>query len=158
MPSLITHIKQAEFFEESALYNQENYPPVAIIMCFYAALHYVEAYAVWHGHDIYSRYADVNVDQDSCSNETKLRRLTQHERYQSYVHDIAVENDSEDLFAAYKRLHRASSTARYLKHIKEKDKTAYQHFKGANFYIERLQIVKSALQINLIKASIIEGC
>jgi hypothetical protein len=154
MPSLAIHIKQAEFFEEAALYNQENYPPVTIIMCFYAALHYVEAYAAWRKDDIYARYADVWIEQDSCSNETKLRRLTQHERYENYVHDIGVEVDSEDLFAAYKRLHRASNTARYLKHIKEKDRTAVQHFKGAKFYIERLQMVKSALQISLIKASI----
>lgn len=155
MPSLTTHIEQAEFFEEAALYNQKKYPPVAIIMCFYAALHYVEAYAAWHKHDIYSRYADVSVEYvDPCSNETKIRKLTQHERYQSYMQDIGADSDSEDLPIAYERLHRASNTARYLKHIKGKDKAANQHFKGADFYIERLQIIKAGLQISFIKASI----
>lgn len=155
MPSLTTHIKQAEFFEEAALYNQDEYPPVAIIMCFYAALHYVEAYAMWRGHDIYSQYLDVYVEYlDLCSKETKLRRLTQHERYQSYTHDIGVENGSDNLPIAYERLHRASNTARYLKHIKKDDKTANQHFRGADFYIEKLQIVKTELQISFIKASI----
>lgn len=155
MPCLTTHIQQAELNEKAALYNQNKYPHVTIIMCFYAALHYVEAYAAWYGHDIYSLYPDVE-ELDPHSGEYRRRRLTQHERYQSYLDDIGADNNCEDLPIAYGRLLKASNTARYLKHIKDKNKTADQHFKGADFYIAKLQVVKTRLQINLIKA-LIEG-
>lgn len=155
MPSPIIHIQQAELNEEAALYNQVRYPHTCIIMCFYAALHYVEAYAAWFNDDIYTLY--INVEEvDRHTGELKRRTLTHHERLEMYVSDVGASIGCEDLPASYNRLHRASNTARYLKHIKDKNKTAGQHFKGADFYIERLQIVKIRLQISLIKASIEE--
>jgi hypothetical protein len=147
------HIQQAELNEEGALYNQLKYPHICIVMCFYAALQYVEGYAAWFGDDIYALYTDVE-EVDQRTGELKRRRLTQHERLEMYVTDISVRDSCEDLSISYKRLHRASNTARYLKGIKDKNKTAGQHFKGADFYIERLQIVKTRLQINSIKTSI----
>jgi hypothetical protein len=129
-------------------------------MCFYAALHYVEAYAAWQGDDIYQLYSCPNGLSSTC-NESNLgevsqsRGLTQHQRYQSYVDDIAADNGWDELPVAYERLRRGSEKARYLKHIKVQDKTSGQHFiLGADFYIEKLQIVKSELQISSIKASI----
>lgn len=140
MPSLTTHLQQAELNEEAALYNRQKYPHVAIIMCFYAALHYVETHAVWHRKDIYKLYCE--------------EKLTQHERYQSYIDDINF-NGSDDLSVAYKLLREGSEIARYLKSIKQSNKTSGQYFKlGADFYFKKLQILKDGLQISSIKASI----
>ncbi len=160
MPSLTTHIQQAELNEEAALFNQDSFPHVAIIMCFYAALHYVEAYAAWHNDNIYELYSDpVEIDAGcspvSSKGATQQKRLTQHQRYQSYVDDIATDNGWDDLPVIYEQLRKASEKARYLKGIKDKNKTSGRHFKlGADFYIAKLQLLKASLQISFIKASI----
>lgn len=54
----IIHLQQAEANENAAIYNQSEYPHVTVILCFYSALHYVEAYAAWHKQNIYALYPD----------------------------------------------------------------------------------------------------
>jgi hypothetical protein len=104
-------------------------------MCFYAALHYIEAYAAWRGHNIYELYPDP--------------MLSQHKRRSRYVDDISVDNDLYELPVVYENLYQASMRARYLKGIKT---NSARHFKiGVDFYIRELEKVKAELKIDLFK-------
>jgi hypothetical protein len=134
MANINVHLQQADLNERAALDNQITHPHVSVIMCFYAALHYVEAYAVWRGDDIYQLYSTD---------------LSQHKRRSRYVSDVAIENGSRALSRAYEKLYQASMKARYLEGIKT---NSVHHFKIAtDFYIKQLEEVKAELRIDSLK-------
>jgi hypothetical protein len=134
MASIDVHLQQADLNERAALDNRIKHPHVCIIMCFYAALHYVEAYAAWRGDDIYQLHSGG---------------LSQHNRRSQYVDNLAHENRLIDLSLAYEKLYQASMKARYLKGIRTDSAC---HFKVASdFYIKQLETVKVELRIDSLK-------
>ena len=134
MASINVHLQQADLNERAALDNRIKHPHVCIIMCFYAALHYVEAYAAWCGDDIYQLYSGG---------------LSQHNRRSKYVDDIATVNDLIDLPLAYEKLYQASMRARYLQGIQT---NSVHYFRvGTDFYIKQLETVKVELRIDSLK-------
>lgn len=135
MASLLIHLHQAKLNEEAALFNRSTHPDWTVIMCFYAAIHYIDAYAVSRGDDIYSLYAGQNMPP--------------HMRRSNYIDDISTVNCWNDLPIAYTALYNASMKARYLKNIKT---TAKNYFRlGSDYYIKKLQTVKTVLEVELLK-------
>lgn len=132
MPQVNTHLKQAEFNEKIAeIAAQSKHHDWAVTMYFYAALHYVEAYAAHHGDNIY---------------ELHKERKTQHDRRLAYIQDINYrETGGYESFAEYERLFEASKKARYLQDIKT---TARKHFfNDLNQYSNGLSIIKELVKI-----------
>ncbi|MEH2410510.1 hypothetical protein [Nostoc sp.] len=126
------HFKQAELNEEAAkIAAQSECYDWAVIMCFYAALHYVEAHAIFHNKDIYSDYSYV---------------YTQHNKRIAYVQDVSYEKSGDVLGAApFEKLYLASMKARYLENIKCYSK---KYFKlSFNKYFEELSTVKELVKI-----------
>ncbi|HBL11560.1 MAG TPA: hypothetical protein DD379_09165 [Cyanobacteria bacterium UBA11162] len=128
------HLQQAKLNEEAAIENQKSYPEWAIVMCFYAALHYIEYYAVSKQQNIYALYPD-----------SESKKFSQHERRIRYVEDISSDKNSPDLSIAYERLYEASMKARYLKNL---NTTSRRYFKiGCEFYFKALDTVKDSLSL-----------
>ncbi len=126
----LIHLQQAQHNERVANEAQSESPDWAVTKYFYAALHYVEAYAVSHSVIIPKLYKDENISY--------------HEMREKYVNKISAENNWEDFAIAYRKLYKLSKKARYLQNI---NTTAEQYFKNnkreVDSCIEALEEVKS---------------
>ncbi|OYE02805.1 hypothetical protein [Nostoc sp. 'Peltigera membranacea cyanobiont' 232] len=131
MPRASIHKKQSELNEEAAKATaQSGLYDWAVTMCFYSALHYVEAYAKHNG---------VNIGQEY------IQFKTQHERRWFFVQDIDYDlgfNDS--LINNYDKLYQGSILARYLKEYQTI--TAREYFKSIYIdYLDALETIKNKL-------------
>jgi hypothetical protein len=137
MPKAGVHLKQATNNEDAARKAaQSGYPDWAITMFFYAALHYIQAYAIFQGDNIYELYPD---------------EPNQHERILSYVYDTSWDIKSDlTVFKAYETLFEASKTSRYLNGISS---TSRKHFsKNIDEYSQELAVVRDFIKPLLSKA------
>ncbi len=139
MPTIHDHLSQADSNKQSAIDCQSTYPDWTVTKCFYAAIHYIEAYALYRRDDINTLYRHVDPSL--------------HARRKHYLTDMAIENGwSEEFLISYSKLEKASKKARYLEKI---NTTAVRHFKiGSTYYIDLLQVINNTLNINSIKISI----
>ncbi|MCC3413185.1 MULTISPECIES: hypothetical protein [unclassified Microcoleus] len=139
MPSEQSHREQAKNNEEAALSIRDTFPDWAVTMCFYSALHCIEAYAKVQKVDLEEKY------QGSSS---------PHDRLFDYVRDIADRRD-RSLEKAYKNLKNESQIARYLTGMKAGIKTSiktnsrFHYTRHTKIDVDRsfdnLQIVKKLL-------------
>lgn len=140
MPRPNVHLEQAQYNEKLAVEAQSQYPDWAVTKFFYAALHYIEAYALSKGVKISNTYQNEG--------------FSLHEKRQRYVENISDDNDWDDDFAiAYARLSELSQKARYLKNIST---TAAQHFKNNSetaICAEELEKIKSKVNNSSLKAT-----
>ena len=128
------HKKQSDLNEQAAnRAMQSGCYDWAVTICFYAALHYIEAYAQHVGCDIGKEYSHIR---------------TQHERRLAYVLDIDYDlNLNNSLNSSYEMLYEASMTARYLTGL-GKGRTARSYFKFiCNDYFECLSTIKTKIHI-----------
>ncbi|MBG1257737.1 MULTISPECIES: hypothetical protein [Nostoc] len=132
MPNQSIYQQQAEFNEKTAIAAQSGFPDWAVIMCFYAALHWVNDYAFREGN---IKEFDTNDDYSPH----KLRRM--------YVKKIAKLNRWNDLEEAYELLYRASMTARYLRGLENQNCTAREYYakNGVQFCFDDLEKIKKRL-------------
>ncbi len=133
MPNLSVYQQQAEFNEQTAKAAQSGFPDWAVIMCFYAALHWVNDYAF--------RQGDIkNFENDGDSDSP-------HKRRRMYVKKIAKQNNWKDLEEAYELLYRVSMTARYLEGLEKQNCTAREHYakNDIQFCFEYLEKIKKRL-------------
>jgi hypothetical protein len=138
MCSPSVYCRQAESNEQTAIAAKKGFPDWAVIMCFYAALHWVNDYAFHQGE---IEELEGTGDKDTSQNLHKLRRL--------YVKKIARINNWRDLEEAYELLFRASMTARYLRGLESLNRTAREHYSNNESFVQNcfddLAIVKSRL-------------
>lgn len=129
-PSL--HLQQAEHNSEAAHGSRAEYPDWAVTMCFYAAIHYVEAYKV--------------VDQSRLRIVSKASE-SPHKVRKRFVSNLSARFHDEDLIAAYEFLEEQSHRARYLTGLSQE---ARQHFvaRGCDDVFEDLEIIKEILEAN----------
>ncbi|HBL12452.1 MAG TPA: hypothetical protein DD379_13800 [Cyanobacteria bacterium UBA11162] len=130
--------RQAESNEQTALAAKNGFPDWAVIMCFYAALHWVNDYAFQQGEIEELEEAGEN---DSSQKLHKLRRL--------YVKKISRINKWRDLEDAYVFLFGVSMTARYLRGLENLNRTAREHYSNNESVVQNcfdcLEVVKSRL-------------
>jgi hypothetical protein len=130
--------RQAESNEQTAIAAKKGFPDWAVIMCFYAALHWVNECAFQQG-----EIEELEEAGDSDSSQTlhKIRR--------SYVKKIARKNKWRDFEDAYELLFRASMTARYLRGLESLNRTAREHYSNNDTVVQAcfdaLEVVKSRL-------------
>jgi hypothetical protein len=136
MTELSIYHLQAKANEESAKIAQEEFPEWAIIMYFYAALHFINDYA-------YER--------------DELDKLQGHSSRRQYVKDIARDIRQRDLIARYDDLFGESLLARYLEkeenngEFTELECTAREHYskyteKDWKTISGKLEIIKMRLE------------
>ncbi|MEH1968075.1 hypothetical protein [Nostoc sp.] len=131
MQKASVHKRQSELNEEAAKNAaQSGLYDWAVTICFYSALHYIEAYAKHQGVNIGREYSQCK---------------TQHERRFYYVQDIDYDlglNDS--LINAYDKLYQGSKIARYLEGIQSM--TARKYFESVYMqYLKALEIIKNKI-------------
>lgn len=107
--------RQAEFNEQEAITAQNNCPDWAVIMFFYAALHWI------------NHYAYENNELEALFEKERKSNDSMHKIKRDYVVQIAKNNNFKDLEKAYKYLFNASMTARYLENLDE-DITAREYY------------------------------
>jgi len=131
MPNQSVYQRQAECNEKTALAAQSGFPDWAVIMCFYAALHWVNHYALCNG--------DMKELDEGDDSPHHIRR--------KYVKKISRENKWRDLEECYELLFRASMTARYLRGLEDLDRTAREHYatSGVQPYFDYLDKIKKRL-------------
>jgi hypothetical protein len=124
--------QQAELNEQTANAARSGFPDWSVIMCFYAALHWVNDHAFREG-----RIQEFSDDEDTSP----------HKRRRMYVKGIARKNKWPDLEDAYELLYRGSMTARYLRGLEELNCTARKYYADNNiqFYFDYLETVKKRL-------------
>jgi hypothetical protein len=125
--------KQAILNEETAKAARLGFPDWAVVMCFYAALQWVNDYAFRQG-----KIQEFNVGDENISPH-KLRK--------TFVKKVARENKWNDLEEAYELLYRASMTARYLRGLENQNCTAREHYakNGVDFCFQYLETIKKRL-------------
>lgn len=123
--------RQAELNEQTARAAQLGFPDWAVIMCFYAALHWVNDYAF--------RQGDIGEFESDDDSPHGLRR--------KYVKRIARSKGWRDLEEAYELLYRASMTARYLRDLEDLNITAREHYAthDIQFCFDYLEVIKKRL-------------
>ena len=130
--------RQAESNEQTALAAKKGFPDWAVIMCFYAALHWVNEYAFQQAE--IEELEEVG-DNDSSQKLHKLRRL--------YVKKISRINKWRDLEDAYVFLFGVSMTARYLRGLESLNRTAREHYSNNESVVQNcfdcLEVVKNRL-------------
>ncbi|MEH2235834.1 hypothetical protein [Nostoc sp.] len=127
------YLEQAKSNEKAARSIESNYPDWAIIMCFYAALHWVEHYGCVKGCDIHQEYQE----EDNESRHTTRRR---------YVDDLTKRLGNSNLRVAYLYLERESRKARYLQGLPTNAKMYYSENKFAvRESFQKLQQLKQLL-------------
>lgn len=131
MPDPNVYQRQAECNEKTAKAAQSGFPDWAVIMCFYAALHWVNHYAFCNG--------DINEFDNGDDSPHQLRR--------KYVQKIARKNKWPDLEKYYELLFQASMTARYLRGLEDLNRTAVAHYSksGVECYFDYLDKIKKRL-------------
>ncbi|HBB30399.1 MAG TPA: hypothetical protein DDZ80_05240 [Cyanobacteria bacterium UBA8803] len=130
MPNPQIHLEQAEHNESAASSVRQDYPDWAVTMYFYAALHWVEHYALLKG---------CNIARDYDSGRSK------HDSRQQYINQIAIDLNNPSLRKAYQNLELDSRKARYLINLNTKAQTYYSQARVINCY-KNLQTVKNLLQ------------
>ncbi|NEQ71405.1 MAG: hypothetical protein F6K21_39760, partial [Symploca sp. SIO2D2] len=105
----------------------------AVVMCFYAALHWINDYASRQGE---------KIDNFGASDSS------QHSARWKYVKKLARAKNWGDLQDAYETLFRASITARYLKDLEGLDCSAREHYAkyGVDFAFDCLKTIKNRLE------------
>ena len=98
-------------------------------MCFYSAVHYVEAFAVEDRGEIRSVMAD---------------RRSMHSKRKQYLQNLSYRLQDPDLVDAYESLEEQSHMARYLSNI-DTDSRAYFESKGCEAAFEDIKIVRESL-------------
>jgi hypothetical protein len=93
------YLLQAKINEESAKIAQKEFPEWAIIMYFYAALHFIKDYA---------------YERNDLDKLEKIGNQSAHLSTINYVNNIAKDIKCYDLIAEYKYLFKESLLARYL--------------------------------------------
>jgi radical SAM superfamily enzyme len=130
MPNPQIHLEQAEHNESAASSVRQDYPDWAVTMYFYAALHWIERYALLKG---------CNIARDYDSGRSK------HDSRQQYINQIARDLNNPSLRKAYQNLELDSRKARYLISLNTKAQTYYSQPRVINCY-KNLQTVKNLLQ------------
>jgi hypothetical protein len=132
MPEDSVYRRQARSNEETAKAARSGFPDWAVIMCFYAALHWINDYALRHG----------EIDSFDVSDSSP------HSARRKYVKKLARAKRWEDLQDAYEILFRASMTARYLQDLEELNCSAREHYKkyGVDFCFDCLKTIKNRLE------------
>jgi hypothetical protein len=126
-PSAKMHYEQAVLNEQAALAVKENQPDWAVTICFYAALHWIEGYAINEGVDINQQY--------------KRRGGSPHNWRKNYVKDIAYNLRKDTFRRAYERLDDESRKARYLKDINSNSRLYYSCI-GVDDLFKDLETIK----------------
>jgi hypothetical protein len=144
--------QQAEWNEATAQAAKKGFPDWAVIMCFYAALHWVNYHACLSG----------KIEELKVNESVSGRTLTQHDLKKRYVQKIAREDKqaveakykspknnqfkegrqrAKELEDAYKLLYSASMRARYLDGLSI---TAKEHYSGKDIdeYFHYLIVIK----------------
>jgi hypothetical protein len=128
--------RQAEFNEQTAIAAKQGFPDWAVIMCFYAALHWVNDYAV--------RQQETQELESSGDNEGSLHTIRR-----SYVKKISRKNKWRDLEDADVFLFGVSMTARYLRGLEKLNRTAREHYSHdkntVQMCFDALEVIKSRL-------------
>lgn len=130
MPSAQVHLEQAEHNERAASYIKLDCPDWAVTMYFYAALHWVERYALLNG---------CNIARDYDSGRSK------HDSRKLYIQQLATELANPSLRKAYENLENDSRKARYLINLNTKAQTYFTQPK-VTLSSRNLQTVKQLLQ------------
>ena len=130
MPSTQIHWEQAEHNERAASSVKLDYPDWAVTMYFYAALHWVERYALLNG-------CSIARDYDSGRSKHDSRKL--------YIEQVARELGNPSLRKAYENLEKDSRKARYLIGVNTTAPAYYTQPRVTNSY-RNLQTVKQLLQ------------
>jgi hypothetical protein len=135
MESQSVYQRQAEKNEQTADAARSGFPDWAVIMCFYAALHWVNDYAFRNNE---MRELEPGFHDDRPSN---------HEARKRYVKKIARNKRYIDLEKAYKNLFDESMKARYLKGLEDEECTATDHYSecGVKFCFDYLEQIKKGL-------------
>ena len=136
MASQDEHKKQAAYNCEAAQRVEQNIPDWAITMCFYAALHYVETYAIRTNVDIKNDYP-----KKSCSRKPSL-----HEKRRDYIEDLAYHLRNRNLRKAYSNLEKESKNSRYINELRFNSREYYQcHRQKVTMALQNLQIIRQLL-------------
>ena len=130
MPSIEEHHRQAKFNEEAAESVKEKFPDWSVTMCFYAALHLVDAHGKARGIDI--------------PNDIKVGSM--HQRRFDYIRDLNYEREKvNQLRNAYVKLRGLSEQARYMKGLS--NTTSHKLFKRRMDWVQdafsQLEIIKN---------------
>jgi hypothetical protein len=135
MPNHSVYRQQAEKNEITAKAAKNGFPDCAVIMCFYAALHWVNDYA-------FRNNEMIDLNPTFYSNE-----ISNHEARKKYVKKIARQRRYMKLETAYKNLFDESMKARYLKELEDENCTAREHYleTGIQFCFDYLEQVKKGL-------------
>ncbi|NEP60724.1 MAG: hypothetical protein F6K31_27640 [Symploca sp. SIO2G7] len=133
MPEESVYRRQAKVNEDTANAARLGFPDWAVIMCFYAAIHWINDYAFRQGE---------KIDDSDVSDSSP------HKARGKYVKKLARAKKWGDLQDAYATLFRASMTARYLKDLEGKDRTAREHYAiyGVDFAFDCLKTIKNRLE------------
>lgn len=128
--------RQAEKNENTARAAQAGYSDWAVIMCFYAALHWVNDYAF------------RNNEMIELKKEFYSDSFSDHTARNKYVAKIARRKNYPKLETAYKNLFEESMKARYLKDLEDEDCTATEHYSKDDVQIcfEYLEQIKKGLR------------
>jgi hypothetical protein len=131
--------RQAEKNEDTAKAARSGFPDWAVIMCFYAALHWVNDYAFRNNEMINTKpsfYCDDNGKKPS-----------EHRAKQNYIKHVARRKNNPKLETAYKNLFDESMKARYLKELEDEDCTATDYYSevGVQFCFDYLEQIKKGL-------------
>lgn len=127
---------QAEINEKNAELAQKDFPEWAIIMYFYAALHWINDYA----------YQKNELDKFN-----KVEGYSQHGLRRNYVKEIAQRKNCRELYSSYNFLFNESLLARYLENDCEcLDCTAKEYYgsysdKDFKKYSDSLAVIKKRL-------------
>ncbi|HLP90472.1 MAG TPA: hypothetical protein VK184_18035 [Nostocaceae cyanobacterium] len=126
--------QQAELNEEIAAAAQLGFPEWAIIMYFYAALHWINDYAYRNGE---MEELKKNADE------------SQHKTRREYIKKVAKRKKRRELEECYKTLFSDSIIARYLEDEQGGciNSTARQYYSKCNIkdYIDCLETIKKIL-------------
>ncbi len=125
---------QARVNEETAKLAHKDFPEWAIIMYFYAALHWINDYA---------------YRNNQLSVLDKSDGISQHTSRKKYVKEIAYKKGCQDIYENYKFLFDESMLARYLENNDEElDSTSRDFFSNVDIkkYSDALFIIKKRLK------------
>ncbi|MEP0755724.1 hypothetical protein NDA03_26435 [Trichocoleus sp. Lan] len=139
MPNHSVYRRQAEKNENTAKAAQSGFFDWAVIMCFYAALHWVNDYA-FRNNEMGKLEPSFYVDENG-------KKPSEHGARLRYVKRVARRTGYMELETAYKNLFAESMKARYLQGLEEEDCTAVDHYKtvGVQFCFDYLEKVKKGL-------------
>ena len=139
MPNHSIYRRQAEKNENTAIAAQSGFPDWAVIMCFYAALHWVNDYA-YCNNEMEELKPEFYIDENG-------NKPSEHGARKKYVRKIARSKKISSLESAYKKLFDESMKARYLQGLENDNCTAVEHYleAGVQFCFNYLNQIKKGL-------------